>query len=273
MPARTATMITVALGTTMGLTLPTATPALAQEMLVLDDFDTDNSDELFSDQGLLAIFTGTLPFLLQDESYVTPGDIGAVRYSDPDAADTLVAGQYPNDAGAEGASLGLNFEDLEIIGLEIDIRSASDEFLFGFTLEDDGPSGTVERKVAVVDLFVPAGDSTVRTLFTDPEWIIEDGFDFTEIRALFYGFNNEPRSAGLPRPIDDIALEFTELRAILGQPCAADIDGDGDLTLFDFLLFQNQFDLGDPAADFDEDGDLTLFDFLAFQNAFDAGCP
>ena len=27
------------------------------------------------------------------------------------------------------------------------------------------------------------------------------------------------------------------------------------------------------AADFDSDGQLTLFDFLAFQNAFDAGCP
>ncbi|MFI4917576.1 MAG: hypothetical protein ACIAS6_13860, partial [Phycisphaerales bacterium JB060] len=26
-------------------------------------------------------------------------------------------------------------------------------------------------------------------------------------------------------------------------------------------------------ADFDGDGELTIFDFLAFQNAFDAGCP
>ncbi len=56
-------------------------------------------------------------------------------------------------------------------------------------------------------------------------------------------------------------------------PCRADLDGDGVLTLFDFLEFQNLFDAGDPAADFDGDGSLTLFDFLAFQNAFDAGCP
>ncbi len=54
--------------------------------------------------------------------------------------------------------------------------------------------------------------------------------------------------------------------------CIADIDGDGELTLFDFLEFQNLFDAGDLAADFDGDGDLTLFDFLEFQNAFDAGC-
>ena len=55
--------------------------------------------------------------------------------------------------------------------------------------------------------------------------------------------------------------------------CLADLDGDGVLTLFDFLTFQNLFDGGDLAADFDGDGELTLFDFLAFQNAFDAGCP
>ncbi|OAB61221.1 hypothetical protein AY599_28305 [Leptolyngbya valderiana BDU 20041] len=54
--------------------------------------------------------------------------------------------------------------------------------------------------------------------------------------------------------------------------CAADLDGDGELTLFDFLAFQNLFDAGDPLADFDGDGELTIFDFLAFQNAFDAGC-
>ncbi|MEQ8317352.1 MAG: GC-type dockerin domain-anchored protein [Phycisphaerales bacterium] len=55
-------------------------------------------------------------------------------------------------------------------------------------------------------------------------------------------------------------------------PCAADRDGDGELTLFDFLAFQNQFDLGDLQADLDGDGVLTIFDLLAFQNRFDAGC-
>ena len=54
--------------------------------------------------------------------------------------------------------------------------------------------------------------------------------------------------------------------------CRADLDGDGRLTIFDFLAFQNLFDAGDPIADFDGDGSLTIFDFLAFQNEFDAGC-
>ncbi len=72
---------------------------------------------------------------------------------------------------------------------------------------------------------------------------------------------------------DNVAMEINFVSMeIASDVCVADIDGDGDLTLFDFLAFQNLFDAGDLAADFDGDGDLTLFDFLAFQNAFDAGC-
>lgn len=55
--------------------------------------------------------------------------------------------------------------------------------------------------------------------------------------------------------------------------CRADLDGDGSLTLFDFLSFQNLFAAGDLRADFDGDGALTLFDFLVFQNEFALGCP
>ncbi|MFG0286092.1 MAG: GC-type dockerin domain-anchored protein [Phycisphaerales bacterium JB039] len=54
--------------------------------------------------------------------------------------------------------------------------------------------------------------------------------------------------------------------------CRVDLDGDGALTLFDFLTFFNLFAAGDLAADFDGDGELTLFDFLAFQDEFAAGC-
>jgi hypothetical protein len=63
------------------------------------------------------------------------------------------------------------------------------------------------------------------------------------------------------------------IRVVAGDACRADLDGDGSLTIFDFLAFQNLFDSGDLAADFDGDGALTIFDFLAFQNEFDAGCP
>ncbi|MFI4882125.1 MAG: GC-type dockerin domain-anchored protein [Phycisphaerales bacterium JB064] len=54
--------------------------------------------------------------------------------------------------------------------------------------------------------------------------------------------------------------------------CYADLDGDGALTVFDFLAFQNAFARGDATADCDGDGALSLFDFLCFQNAFAGGC-
>ena len=54
--------------------------------------------------------------------------------------------------------------------------------------------------------------------------------------------------------------------------CYADLDQDGQLTIFDFLAFQTLFDTGDAMADCDEDGSLTIFDFLCFQTAFDLGC-
>ncbi|MEO1279726.1 MAG: GC-type dockerin domain-anchored protein, partial [Planctomycetota bacterium] len=68
--------------------------------------------------------------------------------------------------------------------------------------------------------------------------------------------------------IDDIGV-----RVIADDPtCRADLDGDGELTIFDFLEFQNLFSTGDLRADFDGDGVLNIFDFLEFQNEFATGC-
>ena len=55
--------------------------------------------------------------------------------------------------------------------------------------------------------------------------------------------------------------------------CRVDLDGDGELTFFDFLEFQSLFAAGDLKADFDGDGALTFFDFLTFQDEFAVGCP
>jgi parallel beta-helix repeat protein/predicted outer membrane repeat protein len=75
--------------------------------------------------------------------------------------------------------------------------------------------------------------------------------------------------------LDDPALGVVAIDPIATGclACPADLDGDGALTIFDFLLAQGLFAIGDPAADFDGDGALTIFDFLAFQSAFEAGCP
>ncbi|OAB62882.1 hypothetical protein AY599_00740 [Leptolyngbya valderiana BDU 20041] len=72
---------------------------------------------------------------------------------------------------------------------------------------------------------------------------------------------------------DQWYVDDVRVRVISDDPtCRADLDGDGNLTIFDFLEFQNLFDQGDPLADFDGDGVLNIFDFLAFQNEFAMGC-
>lgn len=61
---------------------------------------------------------------------------------------------------------------------------------------------------------------------------------------------------------------------VLGRSprCCADLDYDGQLTIFDFLAFQALFNDQHPFADFDRDGEFTLFDFLAYQSVFEDGC-
>jgi len=54
--------------------------------------------------------------------------------------------------------------------------------------------------------------------------------------------------------------------------CYADFDGDGSLTILDFVAYQNAFTSGDEAADCDGSGSLDILDFVCFQNAFTDGC-
>jgi hypothetical protein len=54
--------------------------------------------------------------------------------------------------------------------------------------------------------------------------------------------------------------------------CAADVNGDGDLNILDFVAFQGLFVAGDPAADCDGNGALNILDFVCFQGLFAAGC-
>ncbi len=58
----------------------------------------------------------------------------------------------------------------------------------------------------------------------------------------------------------------------LDAGCRADLDRDGQLTIFDFLAFTSLFEGLAPEADFVPDGEFTIADFLAFQNEFDVGC-
>jgi len=148
------------------------------------------------------------------------------------------------------------------------------------TFRSAGLSGTFETTFG--GQLLPAGDYIIMWAARLPT---------TDGRALFWHQPGDHAvGGGLPDngyAWEPFTMELTELPLMLGGGgrtgsnfilrgvpvvCRADIDGDGELTIFDFLGFQNKFDAGDLAADFDDDGELTIFDFLAFQNEFDAGC-
>ena len=70
--------------------------------------------------------------------------------------------------------------------------------------------------------------------------------------------------------IDGIQWAITDV--VCGDSCYADFNADGELDLFDFLAFTNDFNDAGDASDCDKSGGHDLFDFLCYTNAFNAGC-
>ncbi|MEO1277605.1 MAG: GC-type dockerin domain-anchored protein [Planctomycetota bacterium] len=151
--------------------------------------------------------------------------------------------------------------------------------LTSLTIDSDGIAfGTDIGDGDVFEIDLSTGDATrvgsafpgSRTWFNDLA-IAPDGtlWGAREQGGGLFSINRDTGEATLVYPTRTYRSIAFEVSSV---PCYADFDGDGELTIFDFLAFQNAFDAGDSAADCDDDGRLTLFDFLCFQNAFDAGC-
>ncbi len=75
---------------------------------------------------------------------------------------------------------------------------------------------------------------------------------------------------------DNLAVDTNPITApgpsVCDVPCYPDCDGDGTLSIDDFICFQTFFALGDPYADCDGDGALSIDDFICFQTFFAIGC-
>lgn len=57
-----------------------------------------------------------------------------------------------------------------------------------------------------------------------------------------------------------------------GSPCAADLNGDGNLNFFDVQLFLDMFAANNLDVDFNNDTVLNFFDVQIYLNLFGAGC-
>ncbi|MFI4882754.1 MAG: GC-type dockerin domain-anchored protein [Phycisphaerales bacterium JB064] len=142
---------------------------------------------------------------------------------------------------------------------------------------DDQRGGISDQDRLVIEISDNAGSSWTMLesvdhamggeQWTTMRWNLADIISLTSQVQLRFTVSDSPNDSITEAGIDALSIIGLEC-----GDCRADFDGDGALTLFDFLAFQNAFDTGDARADFDGDGELTLFDFLAFQNAFDTGC-
>lgn len=149
-----------------------------------------------------------------------------------------------------------------------------------------GPDGVVYASIHRASagssplLFPPAilgFDATSGSIFlalvagVDAATTTPTGFDFVPGDAHDCNLNRIPDAC-------DIADGRSTDRNRNGLPdecetlCEADCDGDGSLSIFDFLCFQTAFDAGEPIADCTGDGVIDIFDFLCFQNIFMDGC-
>ncbi|MEO1008780.1 MAG: hypothetical protein AAFX79_09440 [Planctomycetota bacterium] len=81
-------------------------------------------------------------------------------------------------------------------------------------------------------------------------------------------------SATAPDAIDSAPIQPVIYEIFVGRcPCYADFDCNGRLDLLDWLAFLNAFERLEFRADCDGCGEVTIFDFLCFQDRFLAGCP
>ena len=153
-----------------------------------------------------------------------------------------------------------------------------------------GPALTIERRDGTTGALLDESASVAADFLSPRMGADADGRIFFSNGSFddgrFYSFDADltPRwdvtvrniNIGAPAIASDGTLIIcgigSDVRAYRSDRCRVDLDGDGELTFFDFLEFQNLFAAGDLRADFDGDGALTFFDFLAFQNEFAAGC-
>jgi len=144
------------------------------------------------------------------------------------------------------------------------------------------------REVSLTDLDAD-GDLDValgHESFSSVSILLNDGNgQFTEV-GVFYTTDGRPWSIA-PEDYDgdgdrdlavghngsDLPKRIMLLESTLAEACAADVNGDGMLNIFDFVALQAASLNGDATADCNGDGLLDVFDFVCFQAVFANGCP
>lgn len=143
-----------------------------------------------------------------------------------------------------------------INNLDLRVTSPTGEVYLGNNGLSDGafstPGGLPDRFNTIENVFIQSAQPG--------RWIVE---------VIAREINED---ADLTTPGMDAHFALVIQGGDVRKVCKADFDGDGTLSVFDFIAYQAAFDAGDMRADFDEDGELSVFDYLLFQSRFLMGC-
>lgn len=121
----------------------------------------------------------------------------------------------------------------------------------------------VDRELGNISVLYGRGDGTF-------ERAIQYGQAFGESMDILAGdFDNNGFTdlATINRAENTVSLFVNQC-----EECLVDLDGNGQLNVYDFLEFQNLWLRQDPRVDFDGDGAFTFVDFQEFSRLFALGC-
>ncbi len=191
--------------------------------------------------------------------FAASGNGGSAPIGVPARYDSVVAvGATDSSDRRAGFSQGGSALELVAPGVRVYSSTSNRDNSYDYY---DGTSMATPHAVGVATLIIGAGIQDMNG----------NGRINDEVRQLMIDTAIDLGSAGWDSSFGH-GLVNAEAALEVMSGCVADFDGDGELTLFDFLAFQSAFDLGDMQADVTGDGELNIFDFLEFQNLFVAGC-
>ena len=177
----------------------------------------------------------------------TPG--GAAGSADVDGGPTRLTSPLLNLSSAPTASVSYSYWHYSVNGspdlMRVEV-SNNDGQTWTLAATHTGASGWRTNSFRVQQFVPPTAPVRVRFVSTD-----------------------KPHDSLTETAVDDFRVSTLGC----GNPCYADCNADGSLTVADFGCFQTKFVAADPYADCNADGSLTVADFGCFQTKFVAGCP
>lgn len=100
------------------------------------------------------------------------------------------------------------------------------------------------------------------------QWNPGGAFGFPDNIQFLEDFFNP----GVPTAVNAV-ITGTQNDDCGGGGCYADCNGDEQLSILDFVCFQESFQAGESYSDCNGDDQHSILDFVCFQEEFQAGCP